>query len=247
MFSYRDRSCAKFENNELPWLITSQRQYELDQLIRVYQETRPRYVLEIGTQEGGTLYQWIKHAEPGAVIVNVDILQNQPENNNLLERWHSWRRDDIELYSVIGYSQEPVTIETVKKHLPHGIDFLFIDGDHTYQGAKADFEIYGQMVNDGGAIAFHDLMTPKNGIQNHIQVGRLWREIQHAGYVTEEIWCAPDPDWGGIGVIYVQAQQGVQRPRERERQGSMAQIQPIRQPGHLSEVRQREDTEGERA
>ena len=92
----------------------------------------------------------------------------------------------------------------VKKEFPNEIDFLFIDGDHTYDGAKTDFLRYGSMVREGGVIAFHDLMAPKNGRQDHIQVGRLWAEIQHCGYMTQEFWCGSDPDWGGIGVVYVQ-------------------------------------------
>lgn len=200
MLSYEGRTDARFVNEDLPWLITSQRAYELNELIKIYKAVKPKYVLEIGTQEGGTLYQWIKYAQPGTTIVNIDILQNQPENNKLLERWQGWAREkQVNLITIIEYSKN--ALHRVMAELP-SIDFLFIDGDHTYEGAKSDFEMYGQLV-ENGVIAFHDLMTPKNGIQNHIQVGKLWREIQHAGYPTREIWCHPDPDWGGIGVCYV--------------------------------------------
>ena len=37
------------------------------------------------------------------------------------------------------------------------LDFLFIDGDHSYDGVKADFEMYAPMVRPGGLIAFHDI------------------------------------------------------------------------------------------
>ncbi len=198
MLSYEGRTPARFRS-EVPGVVTSQRKYELEQLIEVYKANQPKYVVEIGTQDGGTLYQWIKHAVPGAVIVNIDILENQPDPQGTVERWHSWKRDDIELYSYIGRSQEKEAIEFVKKHMPE-INFLFIDGDHRYRGVKEDFMNYGPMVN--GVMAFHDLMTPKSGLQDHITVGELWREIQHAGYPTREIWCDPDPDWGGIGVVY---------------------------------------------
>ena len=204
MLSYEGRTRARFQS-EVPGVITSQRKYELDELIKVYKANRPKYVVEIGTQDGGTLYQWIKHAIPGAVVVNIDILENQQDPRAVVERWHSWRREDIELYSYIGKSQEEGAIEFVKKHMPE-INFLFIDGDHRYKGVKEDFLNYGPMVN--GVIAFHDLMTPKSGLQDHITVGKLWREIQHAGHPTREIWCDPDPDWGGIGVVYcVQSQE----------------------------------------
>lgn len=36
------------------------------------------------------------------------------------------------------------------------IDFLFIDGDHTYEGVKKDFELYSTILNDNGIIVIHD-------------------------------------------------------------------------------------------
>ena len=37
------------------------------------------------------------------------------------------------------------------------LDFLFIDGDHSYAGVKQDFEKYSGYVKRGGLIAFHDI------------------------------------------------------------------------------------------
>jgi len=36
------------------------------------------------------------------------------------------------------------------------IDFLFIDGDHSYDGVKKDFELYTQILNDDGIVVIHD-------------------------------------------------------------------------------------------
>jgi len=43
-------------------------------------------------------------------------------------------------------------------------DFLFIDGDHTYEGVEGDFEMYSPLVRRGGIIAFHDIVPgpPEN-------------------------------------------------------------------------------------
>jgi len=40
------------------------------------------------------------------------------------------------------------------------IDVLFIDGDHSYEGVKLDFELYSKLLNDTGVIFIHD--TDKN-------------------------------------------------------------------------------------
>lgn len=36
------------------------------------------------------------------------------------------------------------------------IDFLFIDGDHSIEGCKADFEMFAPKIKPGGYLAFHD-------------------------------------------------------------------------------------------
>jgi len=38
----------------------------------------------------------------------------------------------------------------------HKIDFLFIDGDHSYNSVKEDFELWFPKLITGGIIAFHD-------------------------------------------------------------------------------------------
>jgi predicted O-methyltransferase YrrM len=35
-------------------------------------------------------------------------------------------------------------------------DFVFIDGDHSYEGLKADWEGWSRLILPGGTIALHD-------------------------------------------------------------------------------------------
>lgn len=37
------------------------------------------------------------------------------------------------------------------------IDFLFLDGDHTYEGLKGDWNTYSPMLSDKGLAVFHDV------------------------------------------------------------------------------------------
>jgi predicted O-methyltransferase YrrM len=182
-------------------ITTAQIEWELVELIKIYDRLKPRRVLEIGTQLGGTLYHWLEGAEPGAVICNIDILQNQPPEvaATLPDTWASWAPDGVEYHPIIGRSDDPAVFARVNEYLPDGIDFLFIDACHTYDGAKHDFLKYGPLVRPGGIIALHDLMTPE--FSPHIQVWQLWREIQDAGYVTREL--RAHADYGGIGIVYI--------------------------------------------
>jgi len=52
------------------------------------------------------------------------------------------------------------------------IDILFIDGDHSYNGVKADYQRYEPFVKDGGLILMHDITYWRFGVK------KLWKEIK---------------------------------------------------------------------
>lgn len=67
------------------------------------------------------------------------------------------------------------------------IDVLFLDGNHTEEGCRKDFERYAPFVVDGGIICFDDYTqenNPANGVKNVVQLalssGRY--EMIYEGY-----------------------------------------------------------------
>ena len=80
------------------------------------------------------------------------------------------------------------------------LDFLFIDGDHTYEGVKKDFEMYSPLVRNGGIIAFHDICP--HPPEKKCEVSKFWNEIKQR-YKCVEIVEDWRQNWAGIGVIYV--------------------------------------------
>ena len=85
------------------------------------------------------------------------------------------RRQKIHL--VRANSHNPNTFELVKNILDGRIiDFLFIDGDHTYEGAKRDFNIYSSLVKEGGIIAFHDIA--KHTLQSGCNVDKFRMKLK---------------------------------------------------------------------
>lgn len=179
---------------------TSQRMFEIALLLGHYEQMEPKRVVEIGSEYGGTLYHWLSRAQTGATVVSIDlytaaVVPMQPD-----EVWRSWCPEGVDFHILWGDSQTDEMEGRLKEIIPE-IDFLFIDGDHTYQGVKNDFMRYGPMVRPGGIIAFHDLITPKTS--PHIGVPKLWREIQAHGYATRELRSMENQPRGGIGVVYV--------------------------------------------
>ena len=98
-------------------------------------------------------------------------------------------------------SHEETTVDNVREILDNSkLDLLFIDGDHTYEGVKKDFETYGKLVKKGGVVALHDIVPHPR--ETGCRVHDFWKEIREI-FKTEELV----EDWGqgraGIGVIYV--------------------------------------------
>jgi len=44
--------------------------------------------------------------------------------------------------------------------VPERIDFMFIDGDHSYEGIAKDWELFSCKIVPGGIIALHDTSVP---------------------------------------------------------------------------------------
>lgn len=112
-------------------------------------------------------------------------------------------RHEQSVHLVYGDSHDPETAKVVRR-LFRGdlVDFLLIDGDHTYDGASADWRTYSPLVRSGGFIALHDIQdwAPENR-QDEIQVWRLWTELRKE-FPNAIEFCRPDS--AGIGLIRVE-------------------------------------------
>jgi len=78
------------------------------------------------------------------------------------------------------------------------IDFLFIDGDHSYDGVKLDFDIYCSLLNPEGIVSFHDIVVHSR--KSACTVHRFWQEIK-GKFEHEEIVEDWDGEFAGIGLV----------------------------------------------
>jgi predicted O-methyltransferase YrrM len=60
------------------------------------------------------------------------------------------------------------------------VDLVFIDGDHSYEGVKNDFERFGRRARKGGAVLLDDAFADLSATHSDT-VGRLIDEIVRAG------------------------------------------------------------------
>jgi predicted O-methyltransferase YrrM len=80
------------------------------------------------------------------------------------------------------------------------LDFLFLDGDHTYEGVKNDFFMYFPLVREGGLAALHDIVHHPS--HPDIGVHVFWKELRQSSLTTREIVRDWKQGWGGIGVVF---------------------------------------------
>ena len=195
---------------------------ELSGLFDLLRPLEPRRACEIGTARGGTNLVLGRMLPSLEHLIGVDLfVRHRVELRDL-------GRPGLRLSFVSGCSYDPQTVGRVSKVLAgEKLDFLFIDGDHRYDGVLADFLSYRHFVRDGGVIAFHDVQpdgSDQSGIVPPLPasvgggvpyaggVPVLWRRLRDH-YPSREFIRDPKSQFGlGIGAITYSA--GVALPEE---------------------------------
>lgn len=176
---------------------------EILELIKLLQPRKPKIVLEIGTASGGTLYLFSRIAAPDAKMVSIDLPGGRfgggyPGWKGRL--YESFSLQDQAIYLVREDSHSRQTLDKITSILNgEKVDILYIDGDHSYDGSKKDFEMYGGLVKKGGLIVLHDIVP--HG-EDERRISEFWSEIKDK-YDHREIVEDKRQKWAGIGVLYL--------------------------------------------
>ncbi len=172
----------------------SQKIDEFKHLVSWVAELDPEVIVEIGSMDGGTLRAWQAIA-PDADLVSISLTGGPYGGGSVPEGLADHHLDQD--------SHKKSTLAALVRILDgRPIDFLFIDGDHSYEGVRQDFDMYSTLVRPGGLIAFHDILAsdaPEGG-----SVSQLWAELTplhraHEFVVPHEL--RDYGVWGGIGLI----------------------------------------------
>lgn len=186
--------------NIIPW----QNKTEIYEFCKLITPIRPKVILEIGTASGGTLFLLTKCSNPNALIISIDLPEGRfgggyPYEFKLVYKYFA--TDNQKMFLFRKDSHKSSTLRKIKKILNNKlIDVLFIDGDHTYEGVRKDFEMYTPLVKKNGIIAFHDIVVVPPEKELNVEVNIFWNEIKEYFKYKEivEDW---DQGSGGIGII----------------------------------------------
>lgn len=168
---------------------------EFKSFLLLFQEKKPQVILEIGVDKGGSLFSFCKLAPEDSLIIAIDL----PEEDGGYSQWKEamymkFKKPKQELILLRGDSHSEETLHKIKDILAgREIDFAFIDGDHSYEGVKQDFDMYSPLIKKGGLVSFHDVATYKAPTG----VPQLWEEIKKTHETVEFI---EDQQQVGFGI-----------------------------------------------
>lgn len=177
--------------------------HELINFLKLVKNNEPKYILEIGTANGGTLFLFSKISNDNAEIISIDMPGGGFGGGYPLWKipfYNSFASNNQKIHLLRLNSHDQSTLENVKNIIgDRKIDLLFIDGDHSYDGVKSDFDMYKSLMRNNGIIAFHDIVDHGNNSDRKVNI--FWEELK-LKYKHLEIVENWNQRWGGIGIIY---------------------------------------------
>ena len=144
-------------------------------------EFRPRVFAELGVWKGESYFTFCQSALENNVAVKcfgIDSWRGDVHMGNLDEEL----RVEVEQYNKTKYAEfselkAKTFEEAVADFADESIDLLHIDGTHTYEDVRRDFESWLPKLSPKGVVLFHDVAVHGGGFG----VWKLWQEIAAEG------------------------------------------------------------------
>lgn len=180
----------------------SQIESEYKQLYELLAKRKIKNFLEIGTATGGTLFLFSSIADLNAKVISIDLPGGYFGGGYSafkIPLYKSFARYNQKIKLIRKDSHAEETFNELKVFLNGELlDFIFIDGDHNYEGVKNDFNTYRTLLSKNGIIAFHDIAK---GGELAGDVAQFWSEIK-LEYANLEFINDKNQSGCGIGVLF---------------------------------------------
>ena len=138
---------------------------------------KPRILVELGVHSGNSFSafcQAVKNLNVKAYCYGVDTFKGDPHAGFYDESIYG----DINNYVTMNYGDFAQLMrmtfdEALKYFSDETIDLLHMDGYHTYEAVKADFEHWAAKMSDRGVIILHDTQVRRD----EFGAWKLWEEL----------------------------------------------------------------------
>jgi len=161
---------------------------------------KPKVIVELGTHKGNSLFsmaQAIKDGRLETKLHGIDTWEGDQQAGYYGEDvYNQYQNISKKYYKDVNIVPHKMLFDNaVKEFKNNSIDILHIDGLHTYEAVKHDFETWLPKVKkDTGIIMFHDVCETKDDFG----VYKLWKELKekYKNTITFE-------HYHGLGVIFL--------------------------------------------
>jgi predicted O-methyltransferase YrrM len=142
-------------------------------LWKIVRDLKPKYILEIGRWLGGStiLLASAANVSGGGRLISVDLKVKAPQyaqDDTIKLHLNKLGLTNFELHVGSSYTFDPKC----------EVELAFIDGDHSYEGVKKDFENASKYLTANAEIVFHDAAQSRAHSTYHIEVGKFMEELK---------------------------------------------------------------------
>lgn len=143
---------------------------------------KPKCIVELGTHYGVSFFsmcQAVKDSKIDCVLHAVDTWEGDPQAKVGYET-KDFVFDGLKKEINLNFKSLKIDLhrkkfdEALCEFKDDSIDILHIDGFHSYEAVKYDFETWIPKVKENGIVLFHDICVKKEGFGVHI----LWNELK---------------------------------------------------------------------
>jgi len=160
--------------------LTREEKYKLYQLAR----SKKGNFVEIGSYLGASSCYIACALKNNDKLYCIDTWENDSMSEGKRDTYNEFIKNTIRFKHVIT----PIRVKSIEatKICNDKIDFLFIDGDHSYEGVKADVNSWFPKLNKNALVVFHDTGWAE-GVQRIIQEEVMGR-IKKSGRLPNMWW-----------------------------------------------------------
>ncbi len=122
---------------------------------------KPKTIVEIGSARGlsaCTMALACRHNHQGRVhAIDPHDLNDWTDSPKINQEQLEFFKNRLENYDLSDFCNViQTTSEKAALNWNQNIDLLFIDGDHSYEGVRRDFELFKKWLTPRGLVLFHD-------------------------------------------------------------------------------------------
>lgn len=137
-----------------------------------------RAAVEIGVWHGVNTRSFRAAMHPEGVIFAVDPFPVGRFGVSWQKRIAHREANAIKNAQIVWLEEYSSTaVNSFTKLSKHPIDFMFIDGDHSYDGVRTDWELWSPLIAQGGVIALHDSRSYVDRQIDHVGAARYTAEV----------------------------------------------------------------------